>query len=254
MSDSYPRRTFAKRLFIAAAALTAFTMASIIGARLAVESLFKGIASSKSSGLSALAWDAGSMLHSYQATAGSYDKSGIEPWIARNANVLAHSSDYDRSLASLHQIVTTHHGYLEDLRTESHSGRGRALASIISVPSNEFDATAANQSCWRRPSTSQFFSRRNSQYLFLRGSCPRRLPGVWLADSILGCVTLRPCAFCLASFPSHSRCASRSTLNNFQAEYYCLYPNRHRGSGCPLSPATPPGMRVRTGRFRKVEP
>jgi hypothetical protein len=143
MSESSPRRAFAKRLFIAAAALTAFTMASIIGARLAVESLFKGIASSRSSGLSALTWDTGSMLHSYQATAGSYDKSGIEPWIARNANVLAHSSDYDRSLASLHQIVTTHHGYLEDLRTESHSGRGRALASIISVPSNEFDATLA---------------------------------------------------------------------------------------------------------------
>ena len=30
--------------------------------------------------------------------------------------------------------------------------------------------------------------------------------------------------------------------------------NRHRGSGRPLSPATPPGMRVRTGRFCKVEP
>jgi hypothetical protein len=30
--------------------------------------------------------------------------------------------------------------------------------------------------------------------------------------------------------------------------------NRHRGSGHPLSPATPPGMRVRTGRFRKIEP
>jgi serine/threonine protein kinase len=30
--------------------------------------------------------------------------------------------------------------------------------------------------------------------------------------------------------------------------------NRHRGSGRPLSPATPPGMRVRTGRFRKIKP
>jgi hypothetical protein len=26
--------------------------------------------------------------------------------------------------------------------------------------------------------------------------------------------------------------------------------NRHRGSGRPLSPATPPDMRVRSGRFR----
>jgi hypothetical protein len=143
MSESSPRRTFAKRLFIAAAALAAFTMASIIGARLAVESLFKGIASSKSSGLSALTWDSSSMLYSSRATAG-YDKRGVDPWIARSANVLARSSAYDRSLASLHQIVPAHHGYLEDLRTESHSGRGRALAATVSVPSSEFDATLAD--------------------------------------------------------------------------------------------------------------
>src|SRR5262250_2697047 len=30
--------------------------------------------------------------------------------------------------------------------------------------------------------------------------------------------------------------------------------NRHRGSGRPLSPATPPYMRVRIRRFRKIEP
>jgi hypothetical protein len=28
------------------------------------------------------------------------------------------------------------------------------------------------------------------------------------------------------------------------------FTNRHRGSGRPLSPATPPDMRVRIGRFR----
>ena len=40
-------------------------------------------------------------------------------------------------------MVTAHHGYLEDLRTESHSGHGRALAATVSVPSNEFEATLA---------------------------------------------------------------------------------------------------------------
>src|SRR5208282_6531837 len=30
-------------------------------------------------------------------------------------------------------------------------------------------------------------------------------------------------------------------------------PNRHRGSGCPLAPATPPYMRVRIRRFGGVE-
>jgi hypothetical protein len=28
--------------------------------------------------------------------------------------------------------------------------------------------------------------------------------------------------------------------------------NRHRGEGCPSSPAAPPGMRVSTGRFEKL--
>jgi len=30
----------------------------------------------------------------------------------------------------------------------------------------------------------------------------------------------------------------------------CIAANRHRGSGHPLAPATPPDMRVRIGRFR----
>src|ERR1700730_17806307 len=68
-------------------------------------------------------------------------KGVAEPWIARSADLRARSSAFDHSLASLHQIVSTHHGYLEDLRTDSHSGRGRALAAIVSVPFNDFDAT-----------------------------------------------------------------------------------------------------------------
>jgi hypothetical protein len=143
MSESSPRRSFAKRLFITVAALAAFTMASVIGARLAVESLFKGIASSKSTGLSALAWDVGSMW-SGGGMAGAYQKGAADPWIARSADLHARSSAFDRSLVALHQVVSTHHGYLEDLRTESRSGYGRALAATVSVPSNDFDATLAD--------------------------------------------------------------------------------------------------------------
>src|SRR5258708_15312459 len=136
MSESSPRRSFAKRLLIAAAALAAFTIATIIGSRLAVESLFKGIASSRSSGLSAISWDVGSFA--------MLQKGVAEPWIARSADLRARSSAFDRSLASLHEIVSTHHGYLEDLRTESRSGYGRALAATVSVPSSDFDATLAD--------------------------------------------------------------------------------------------------------------
>ena len=42
------------------------------------------------------------------------------------------------------QIVSAHHGYLEDLRTESRSGSGRALAASVSVPSSDFDATLSD--------------------------------------------------------------------------------------------------------------
>ncbi len=71
-------------------------------------------------------------------------KGVAEPWIARSADLRARSSAFDHSLASLHQIVSAHHDYLEDLRTESRSGYGRALAATVSVPSNDFDATLAD--------------------------------------------------------------------------------------------------------------
>jgi hypothetical protein len=75
---------------------------------------------------------------------GVYRKGVADPWIARSAGLRARSSAFDRSLVTLHQVVSTHHGYLEDLRTESRSGYGRALAATVSVPSSEFDATLAD--------------------------------------------------------------------------------------------------------------
>jgi hypothetical protein len=146
MSEISPRRSFGKRLFIAVVAFVAFIMASVIGARLVVDSLFKGIASSKSSALSGVSWDSASMWSSssfsaHLASLPAYQTSSSGSWIARSANLLARSSDFDRSLSSLHQIVSIHRGYLEDLQTESHSGRGRALAATVSVPSSDFDST-----------------------------------------------------------------------------------------------------------------
>jgi hypothetical protein len=136
MPDAPNRLFVVKRLLIAATALVAFMMASVIGSRLAVESLFKGIATSKATGLAGLApWDSGRML---QKSAVSFDKflplSTGESWIARSAEMRTHSSDFDRSVATLHQLVAIRHGYLEDLRTESRSGFGRALSASVSVP------------------------------------------------------------------------------------------------------------------------
>ena len=66
------------------------------------------------------------------------------PWIARSADLQARTSAFDHAVAALHQIVSAHHGYLEDLRTESRTGFGRGLAATISVPANEFDSTLAD--------------------------------------------------------------------------------------------------------------
>jgi hypothetical protein len=144
MPDAPNRLFIVKRLLIAVAAIVAFTMATIIGSRLAVESLFKGIASSRSSPLSATSWDVGSMWSAGAMGVDVLQKGVAEPWIARSADFRARSSAFDHSLASLHQIVSAHHGYLEDLRTESRFGYGRALAATVSVPSNDFDATLAD--------------------------------------------------------------------------------------------------------------
>ena len=94
-----PNRLFiVKRLLIAAATLVAFVMASVIGSRIAVESLFKGIASSRATGLSAVAsWDTGSMLAKGR---GSFDSLIPLPaggsWIARSAELHTRSSHFDQ--------------------------------------------------------------------------------------------------------------------------------------------------------------
>jgi uncharacterized protein DUF4349 len=144
MSETPNLRSFAKRLFVSIAALAAFTMASVIGARIAVESLFKGIASSKSSGLSAVAWDLNSMWRSGGSWAPGPFQANREDWISRNAELVARSSSFEKSVQELHRTVVVHRGYLDKLLTQSRSGVGRMLAATLAVPSNDFDATLAD--------------------------------------------------------------------------------------------------------------
>jgi hypothetical protein len=59
--------------------------------------------------------------------------------ICRSAELRARTSSFDRSVASLHQVVSAHHGYFDDLRTESRSGQGRLLSVALAVPASEFD-------------------------------------------------------------------------------------------------------------------
>jgi hypothetical protein len=69
------------------------------------------------------------------------------PWespIARTADLRTRSSSFDRSVSELHRIVSARQAYLEDLRTETRSGSGRALAATLSVPTKEFDAAISD--------------------------------------------------------------------------------------------------------------
>ena len=65
-------------------------------------------------------------------------------WVSTSASLQLHTDSFDRSVEKLHGVVATHHGYLEDLRTESRSGNGRTLSASISVPSADFEVTLAD--------------------------------------------------------------------------------------------------------------
>ena len=141
MSDAAKRSSWKKRLVPIAGSLLAFLLLFVVAIRITVTELFDGIASSRSSGLSTLGWDARSMWSQRGPMLQKSVSENANEWIARSANLQTRSSEFDSSAASLHRIVSAHHGYFEDLRTESRSGFGRSLSAAVAVPSEEFDAT-----------------------------------------------------------------------------------------------------------------
>lgn len=146
MSTISSRASWLRRILFAVGGLVVFLLFFVLALRITVSEMFRGIESSKVTGLAALSsWDARSMWSSGRA---SVDYTPIAPsgesWIARNADLRTLSSSFDRSVVALHQIVSSHHGYLEDLRTESRSGHGRVLAATLSVVALEFDAAVSD--------------------------------------------------------------------------------------------------------------
>ncbi len=138
MPDSSNRFFILKRLLVAAAALMAIMMASVIGSRIAVESLFMGIASSRAMGLAAIS------PMSVDNAAASDMRSWGSDWISKSAALQVRTPAFEASAQSLNRIVATHHGYLEDLRTQSRSGDGRALSANVSVPSSDFESALSD--------------------------------------------------------------------------------------------------------------
>jgi Domain of unknown function (DUF4349) len=157
MSDNSARVSWKKRFLLILAALISFVLLFVVAIRVTVNEMFRGIASSRATGLSAIEpRDTTSMWSS----GGGYLQKGSSdfatPWIVRSADLRTRSSSFERSVASLHQIVSAHHGYLEDLRTESRSHHGRVLAASVSVPTDDFDAALVDlQTLGRTEAVSQ---------------------------------------------------------------------------------------------------
>ena len=149
MTATATRLSWPKRILLSIAGLFVLTPIFLVAVRIAVRGMYDGGGTESSSRIpfnAGPSWD----LRTMWASAPMFQKSGLSggvPWessIARTASLLTYSSAFDASLAQLHQIVSAHQGFLEDLRTQSQSGSGRALAATLSVPSKEFDSTVAD--------------------------------------------------------------------------------------------------------------
>ena len=149
MTANATRPSWTKRILLSIVGLFVLTLIFIVAVRITVQEMYSGGGIESSSRIPFTAgpsWD----LRTMWASAPMLQKSGLSsgaPWessIARTASLLTRSSAFDASVTQLHQIVSAHQGFLEDLRTQSQSGSGRALAATLSVPSKEFDPTVAD--------------------------------------------------------------------------------------------------------------
>jgi Domain of unknown function (DUF4349) len=140
------RSSWPKRVLLTIAALVAFLLLFVIALRITVTEMFKGIESSKATGLSAVTpWDTNSMWANRNFPVDA--ARAAFPWeshIARTADLRTHSDSFDQSVVDLHRIVSAHQAYFEDLRTQTRSGSGRALAATLSVPTKEFDSAISD--------------------------------------------------------------------------------------------------------------
>lgn len=143
MSEITFRRSLPKRIFIFLGGLVAFILVFTFACRLAVVEIFRGIETSRATGLSASSWDLRSTWSSSEYAIDFATPTQRVSQISRNAELRALTPSFDRSVTRLHQVVSARGGYLEDLRTESRSTRARMLSALISMPSSEFDSALA---------------------------------------------------------------------------------------------------------------
>ena len=149
MTGTPSRSSWPKRILLTITALVVFLLLFVLALRITVTQIYRGIESSRATGLAAAPyWDERSMWSGTPMLQKSVDStSAAFPWessIARTADLRTRSSSFDRSVVNLQRVVSAHQGYLEDLRTQTRSGSGRALAATLSVPTKEFDSAISD--------------------------------------------------------------------------------------------------------------
>jgi hypothetical protein len=139
MSEPSPRRSLIKRILLAIAGLVVFTLVFVIAVRLAVDGIYRGIEANKATGLAAISpFSAVDSAHTPRLLSWGSE------WISKSAAMWMRTSTFDDSVRSLNQVVVAHHGYLEDLHRQSHSGYGRTLSASVSVPSSDYETALAD--------------------------------------------------------------------------------------------------------------
>jgi hypothetical protein len=134
MSEIPRHRSLPKRILLVFGGFLAFAILFVIATRIAVSGIFRGIAANRATGLAAI-----SPLGADKAVTSDLQSWGSE-WISRSAALEMRTGAFEASVQSLSRVVTAHHGYLEDLRTQSLSGSGRTLSANVSVPSSDFES------------------------------------------------------------------------------------------------------------------
>src|SRR5882724_5803258 len=113
MPDDPVRRSLSKRILLVIGGFAVFTLLFMIATRLAVLGIFRGIETNKATGLAAIS------PFSVDNAALSDLRSLGSDWISRSAALQMHAGGFEASVRSLNNVVDAHHGYLEDLRTQS---------------------------------------------------------------------------------------------------------------------------------------
>jgi hypothetical protein len=142
MPDATSRTSMPKTYLLVVGSIV--IVLSYFVSRLPMEQHSIAVDNARASGLSGTTWNTRSMWTSH-----SLVPAGTSPFefridaMARTAELRECTSTFENDIASLRKTIAAHHGYFENLSTQTQSGRGRLLSVYLAVPSPEFESTVA---------------------------------------------------------------------------------------------------------------